>query len=103
MAFFRPDLKRKNDGCAAYLLGVEGISNFLAAVPCPDGTRMSWVAAVEVMVQTKFDTLNHLLSDRDCAIKDHQFRARFAQKHKIKWTFLTNRSKCRKRMMPLPC
>ena len=96
MMHFRPDLKKFNDNNRAVLVGVDLLSGFMAAEPCPNFTTESWRKGVISFAQGKYNVCKRIVSDRDSAIKsgkEGKFRSFLWNKYRIKWSFNPYRSK----------
>jgi hypothetical protein len=91
-AEYRPDLKRANGNCGGFILGVETLSKQLACVPTKDKTAASWRMAVKRMLETKFEGITVIYSDRDSAASS-KFRAAVLADFGVSWEFLRNRTK----------
>ena len=63
-----------NKGCGAFILGVECISKKLCVVPVSDKASASWQQAITIMVETEFDGVSVVLSDREAALTSATFR-----------------------------
>ena len=94
MAFYEPKHRRVNDGCAAFLVGVEGISGQLAAIPCKDVTQSSWKKAIIIMMETSFNAFRVAITDRDCAITGRAFKTEMKNKYGLSWFHLYHHNKC---------
>ena len=93
MGFFRPDLKTQNGGCVAFLVGVECLSSKLSVVPCKNATQRSWERAIVTMLETAFDHISVVVSDRDSSVTGQAFQARMRRDYGLSWIFLKSRSK----------
>jgi hypothetical protein len=78
---------------AAFLVGVECLSQKLACIPCKDKSSDSWEAAITKMVELSMGEIRCLVSDRDAAVTGVTFRKRLLKKYGVSWIFLRSRSK----------
>lgn len=94
MAVFQPRLKVKNGQNQYILVGVDELSNKLAAVPLPNKNRRSWERALEEMRRKEsFPFMQTIVTDRDGAVADEAFQKAFKRKHGVAWIHLPSRSK----------
>ena len=94
MAVYQPRLKVQNQQNQYILVGVDELSNKLAAVPLPNKNRSSWERALEVMREKEsFPFMQTIVTDRDGAVADESFQKAFKRKHGVAWIHLPTRSK----------
>jgi hypothetical protein len=99
MAFYAPkgkagaSMRRANSGFGCFLVAVETLSGKLGAVPCKDSRQSSWEGAIVRMLETHFEQVSVIVSDRDVSVTGNAFRARMKRNYGISWTFLRSRSK----------
>jgi hypothetical protein len=110
MANFMPSMRRKNRSYGAFLIGVEMVSvtvwdvrdrspiiftltlqlsGQMAAVPCKDLTKRSWIKACTQMARYSFNSVSVMQSDLDAAIQQSgYFTDLMKRKFDISWQFL---------------
>jgi hypothetical protein len=86
-------LARARTSLAAFLVGVECLSQKLACVPCKDKSSGSWEGAITKMVELSMGEIRCLVSDRDAAVTSLKFRESLLRKYGVSWIFLRSRSK----------
>jgi hypothetical protein len=59
---------------------------------CKDKTGSSWEEALKNMLETQYDNVHLILSDRDC-VASKQFAKMIYEKYRVRWGYLKNRSK----------
>ena len=89
--FYRPDLKWKNRGCAAFLAAVECVSGQASIFPIKDKTSKSWRAGITQFLERDFSSVSCFISDRDAAVTGVNFRESLREDHGIGWSFLKSR------------
>jgi hypothetical protein len=92
MAIYEPAKRRDNQGCGAFLLAVESLSQQLRAFGCKDGTTASWEKAVTKLAESS-NAVRVVLTDRDTAVKSQKFRDSIKERFGVSWINLKSRSK----------
>ena len=92
LAHFRPDLKKKNSGCAAFLLGVQTVGHQLVALPVKNKTTRAWLAGLKKMIDEHYAEVSVLVSDRDTAV-NARLRKTLYDRYGITWYHSKARSK----------
>jgi D-Tyr-tRNAtyr deacylase len=93
VAIFEKNHRNVNSGCGAFMAAVEVVSQQLFAVGMKNGTTASWEKAVTELAETKFHSMNMIITDRDSAVKSQSFRDSIKERFGISWTHLKSRSK----------
>lgn len=91
-AEFRPDLRKKNENKAGFLVAVENVTNRLFVYPCGKKNTLSWTNAVETFLDVT-QNVRTVNSDRDAVATSKTFRAEMQKKFGISWFFLPKNSK----------
>jgi hypothetical protein len=93
VAIFEKAHASSNSGCGAFMTAVEVVSQQLFALGMKDGKQASWEKAVTELAETKFHSMNVIVTDRDSAVKSQAFRDSIKERFGITWTHLRSRSK----------
>lgn len=91
-AEFRPDLRKKNDNKAGFLVAVENVTNRLFVYPCGNKNTQSWTHAIETFLDVT-QNVRTINSDRDAVATSKNFRSQMQSKFGISWFFLPKNSK----------
>lgn len=91
-AEYRPDLRKKNENKAGFLLAVENVTNRLFVYPCGNKNTQSWTQAIEAFLDLT-QNVRTVNSDRDAVATSKKFQTMMQQKYGIGWFFLPKNSK----------
>jgi hypothetical protein len=82
-----------NKGMRGFILAVENLSHVLAVHPVKDKSSKSWAAAIKAMLETAFDGISVIQSDRDSALTGRKFLDSMKERFGVRFHFLKTKSK----------